>query len=199
MFSKEAAGSTWPLKHISEVRHHQGFISRLCKAAGSQVGHVSAVLLVSGHMGKGDQRGQASVCTQPTCAPLTEQGRGKTHSDKGLWEPQASLSRNNLDVQVQIRSKLHSAELLSLKCHFHNYVKHCASLQIKQRGAHQVLRHCCTETPPPNLQSKRGKEDGQGREEHRSLCLQEPCQLPVAEHALPVSPAPADIRSHHPT
>lgn len=113
--------------------------------------------------------------------------------------------RNNLDAQVQTRSKLHSVELLSLKCPFHNYMKHCSSLQIKQCGegrmchAHRTLRHCCTETSHPNLESKRGKERGQGRAELKSLCLQEPCQLPVAGHALPASPVPTAIRSHHPT
>lgn len=52
MFSKEAAGSTWPLKHNGRVRHHKLFIPRLCNPSGSQVCEMSAVLLAPGRVGR---------------------------------------------------------------------------------------------------------------------------------------------------
>lgn len=99
MFSREAAGSTWPLKHNGGIRPHG--IPGLSKHVGCQ----QCSLLDRGH--DGDQRGQVSALSDPRehrAQPDLEGGQalGK-HSDKVHGRAPGILQgwRNNLDIEQQ--------------------------------------------------------------------------------------------------
>lgn len=114
MFSKEAAGSTCPLKHNGWVRHHKYCLPGT--PAGSQVCEMSAVLLASGCEGseltvggrEGDQRGQASALNDPReCLVKMHLEAGQTPAKHAQIRARGRApgilqgQRNNLDIQVQ--------------------------------------------------------------------------------------------------
>lgn len=114
MFSKEAAGSTCPLKHNGWVRHHKYRVP--CVPARSQVCEMSAVLLASGRAGyeltagehEGDRREKASALNDPReCLVKMQPEVGQTLAKHAQIRVQGRVPgvlqgwRNNLDIQVQ--------------------------------------------------------------------------------------------------
>lgn len=136
MFSKEAAGSTCPLKHSRWVRQHK--YRSPCAPAGSQVCEMSAELLALRRAGsqptvggrEGDRRGQASALNNPherlaKMHPEAGQTLAKHAQIRAQGRAPASSKAGGITLTFKCKnkSKLHSAKPLSLESCFPNCVK----------------------------------------------------------------------------